>query len=91
MDESEDIDSLIGLVTATDMDDPSTLDGIFSYSIQSQASTFPFKIDSGTGIDYHQLSILLIQARFACLRCAAGGHIVSTGGALWAPRLTIIN
>ena len=29
------------------------------------------------------------SARFACLRCAAGGHFVSTGGALWAPVITI--
>ena len=49
MDESEEIDYLIGLVTATDMDDPSTLDGMFTYSIPSQSATFPFKIDSTTG------------------------------------------
>ena len=28
---------------------------------------------------------------FACLRCAAGGHFVSAGGALWAPGVTLIN
>ena len=32
-----------------------------------------------------------MQARFACLRCAAGGHFVSAGGALWAPGVTLIN
>ena len=32
---------------------------------------------------------MYIQARFACLRCAAGGHFVSAGGALWAPVVTI--
>ena len=31
------------------------------------------------------------QARFACLRCAAGGHFVSARGALWAPGVTLIN
>ena len=28
-----------------------------------------------------------LQARFACLRCAAGGHYLSAWVALWAPRL----
>ena len=32
-----------------------------------------------------------IQVRFACLRCAAGEHFVSAGGALWAPGVTLIN
>ena len=32
---------------------------------------------------------IYIQTRFACLRCAAGGHFVSTGGALRAPVITI--
>ena len=49
MDESEETGYLIGLVTATDMDDPSTLDGMFTYSIPSQPATFAFKIDSTTG------------------------------------------
>ena len=30
-----------------------------------------------------------IQARFACLRCAAGGHKVSTGSSLRSPAVTI--
>ena len=34
---------------------------------------------------------IYIQARFACLRCAAGGHFVSAGGALWAPGVAMIN
>ena len=34
---------------------------------------------------------ILQAARFACLRCAAGGHCVSAGGALWAPVVTLIN
>ena len=29
--------------------------------------------------------ISFLQARFACLRCAAGGHFVSAGGALRSP------
>ena len=33
----------------------------------------------------------ILQARFACLRCAAGGHFVPAGGALWAPVVTLIN
>ena len=32
-----------------------------------------------------------IQARFACLRCAAGGHKVSTGGSLRSPGVTLFN
>ena len=32
-----------------------------------------------------------VQARFAFFRCAASGHKVSTGDALWAPRVTLIN
>ena len=28
---------------------------------------------------------IYIQARFACLRCAAGGHFVSAGGSLRSP------
>ena len=28
---------------------------------------------------------IYIQARFACLRCAAGGHFVSAGGSLQSP------
>ena len=32
-----------------------------------------------------------LQARFACLRCAAGVHFVSAGGALCAPGMTLIN
>ena len=32
-----------------------------------------------------------IQARFACLSCAVGGHFMSAGGALWAPGVTLIN
>ena len=31
------------------------------------------------------------QARFACLHCAAGGHFVSAGDALWAPGSILIN
>ena len=34
---------------------------------------------------------IYIQARFACLRCAAGGQFVYAGGALWAPGVTLIN
>ena len=29
--------------------------------------------------------ILISQARFACLRCAAGGHFVSEEGSLRSP------
>ena len=29
--------------------------------------------------------------RFACVRCAAGGHFVSAVGALWASGVTLIN
>ncbi|KAI6657178.1 protocadherin Fat 4-like [Oopsacas minuta] len=50
MDESEEIDYLVGVVTATDMDDFSTPDGVFTYSIPNQDATFPFKIDSSTGV-----------------------------------------
>ena len=32
-----------------------------------------------------------VHACFACLRCAAGGNFVSSGGALWAPEVTLIN
>ena len=39
----------------------------------------------------NELVKLSLQARFACLHCAAGGHFVSAGGVLWAPRLTLIN
>ena len=31
------------------------------------------------------------QARFACLRCAAGGPFVSAGGSLWLPGVTLVN
>ena len=34
---------------------------------------------------------LLIQARFGCLRCAAGGHKVSAGGSLRSPEVTLVN
>ena len=34
---------------------------------------------------------IYVQVRFACLRCAAGGHFVSAGGALRAPGVTLIN
>ena len=33
----------------------------------------------------------MIQARFACLRCAAGGHFVSAGGSLRSPGVTLVN
>ena len=36
-------------------------------------------------------SLLYIQARFACLRSAAGGHFVSAGSTLRAPGVTMIN
>ena len=49
MDESEEIDYLVGLVTATDQDDASTPDGVFTYSIPSQPVDFPFKIATTTG------------------------------------------
>ena len=32
-----------------------------------------------------------IRDRFACLRCGAGGHFVSSRSALWAPGVTLIN
>ena len=35
--------------------------------------------------------IVYIQARFACLRCAAGGHFVSAGGSLRSPEVTLVN
>ena len=34
---------------------------------------------------------IYIQARFACLRCAAGGHFVSAGGSLRSPGVTLVN
>ena len=34
---------------------------------------------------------LRLQARFACLRCAAGGHFVSAGGSLRSPGITLVN
>ena len=39
----------------------------------------------------HEVYIYYIQARFACLRCAVGGHKVSAGGAVRAPGVTLIN
>ena len=32
-----------------------------------------------------------VQARFACLRCGAGGHFVSAGGSLRSPGFTLVN
>ena len=34
---------------------------------------------------------IYIQARFACLHCAAGGHFVSAGGSLRSPGVTLVN
>ena len=34
---------------------------------------------------------IYIQARFACLRCAAGGHFVSARGSLPSPGVTLVN
>ena len=34
---------------------------------------------------------IYIQARFACLRCAAGGHFMSAGGTLRSPGITMVN
>ena len=38
-----------------------------------------------------RLIFIYLQARFACLRCAAGGHFVSAGGSLRSPRVTLAN
>ena len=35
--------------------------------------------------------ITYIQVRFACLRCADGGHFVSAGGSLRSPGVTLVN
>ena len=37
------------------------------------------------------LEYIYLQARFACLRCAAGGHFVSAGGSLRSPGVTLVN
>ena len=34
---------------------------------------------------YILYTYIYIQARFACLRCTAGGHFVSAGGSLRSP------
>ena len=47
MDETERINSVIGIVTATDADDSSTSDGIFMYSFPGGA--LPFNLDSSSG------------------------------------------
>ena len=36
-------------------------------------------------------TLILVQARFACLRFAAGGHFVSTRGSLRSPGVTLVN
>ena len=38
-----------------------------------------------------QAVYIYIQARFACLRCAAGGHLVSAGGSLRSPGVTLVD
>ena len=65
-----------GISTRNSFD--SSIDNVLYLSchIQAMASTFLF----------HG-----VQARFACLRCATGGHFVSAGGALRAPVVTLIN
>ena len=35
--------------------------------------------------------VINIQARFACLRCVAGGHKVSTGGSLRSSGVPLFN
>ena len=35
--------------------------------------------------------VYIRQARFACLRCAAGGHFVSARGSLRSPEFTLVN
>ena len=47
MDETEEIGSVIGKVTATDADDPSTSDGVFSYTL---VVSIPFTLDSSSGL-----------------------------------------
>ena len=47
MDETETVNSIIGIVTATDADDSSTADGIFMYSFDGTA--LPFNLDTSTG------------------------------------------
>lgn len=49
MDETEEIGSVIGKVTAIDADDSSTPDGVFSYSL---VGSFPFNLDSSSGLRY---------------------------------------
>ena len=63
MDESEEIDYLVGLVTATDQDDVSTPDGVFTYSIPNQPAGFPFKIDASTGNCFNNHPIALPNAK----------------------------
>ena len=36
-------------------------------------------------------TLFSLQGRFACLRCAAGGHFVSAGGSLGSPGVTLVN
>ena len=59
MDEVEEIGSLIGKVTATDADDSSTSDGVFSYTL---VGSFPFTLDSSSGliIIFQQLVITIL-------------------------------
>ena len=37
------------------------------------------------------VTFIYIQARFACLRCAAGGDFVSAEGSLRSPGVTLVN
>ena len=39
----------------------------------------------------HFTVYIYVQARFACLRCAAGGRFVSARGSLRSPRITLVN
>ena len=48
-------------------------------------------VDIGVNITPRSVQFSSLQARFACLRCEAGGHKVFARGIFSAPGLTLIN
>ena len=69
-----------------DIDDGFSNEEIFSNNKVSSFKKWHWRLKYGKSCIENRLYKLQ-----ACFRCAAGGDFVSTGGALWAPGVTLIN
>ena len=64
---------------------------LFSYAVLNKLHFYSYFLITCILTIKTRLIFIYIQARFACLRCAAGGHFVSAGSSIRSPGVTLVN